>query len=338
MSYDVIRHAIKHSDEDPDILTDDDVEIIEAPYPENGKAQIPKRSFIYDDEDGYPQDYFEHHGILGMKWGVRRYQNADGSLTPAGVKRYGKQVKRHNENINYAMYKRSLPKVSAEDRINRELKRGKIDEQQANKLRQAANNLTSYYDFLSDQSVLSKEIEYDDMQKYIIDNFGKTSLEEVNKWASSHLNSRTFDRATKNVEDYEKLREENNKLLEEENKPSNSKGTYVIAKPGELPESTRVTGKEESDFWKAYAKEVAPKESSSSNKPVSSTGTYEQRRSAYISEHKSQLLKDAKEKDSFDMEFLESNRDTDRDGNHLEGKALIDAYEKYLDEEIKKGK
>ena len=29
-----------------------------------------------------------HHGIKGMKWGVRRYQNADGSLTSAGKRRY----------------------------------------------------------------------------------------------------------------------------------------------------------------------------------------------------------------------------------------------------------
>ncbi|MBO7453636.1 MAG: hypothetical protein J6U54_25160 [Clostridiales bacterium] len=32
--------------------------------------------------------YLAHHGILGQKWGVRRYQNEDGSLTPAGEKRY----------------------------------------------------------------------------------------------------------------------------------------------------------------------------------------------------------------------------------------------------------
>ena len=32
-----------------------------------------------------------HHGIIGMKWGVRRYQNPDGSLTAEGRKRLEKK-------------------------------------------------------------------------------------------------------------------------------------------------------------------------------------------------------------------------------------------------------
>ena len=42
-----------------------------------------------DDFDNITYDEIKHHGIKGQKWGVRRYQNADGSLTAKGKQRYG---------------------------------------------------------------------------------------------------------------------------------------------------------------------------------------------------------------------------------------------------------
>ena len=59
------------------------------------------------------QEILEHHGIKGQKWGVRRYQNEDGTLTPEGKERY-KSVfisgssKTTDPNSEY--YRKELPK------------------------------------------------------------------------------------------------------------------------------------------------------------------------------------------------------------------------------------
>ena len=70
-------------------------------------------------------DELYHHGILGMKWGVRRYQNKDGSLTPKGKKRYSED---YNETRNITgkglkrMSNDDLRKVNNRDSLERTYK------------------------------------------------------------------------------------------------------------------------------------------------------------------------------------------------------------------------
>lgn len=68
-----------------------------------------------------------HHGIKGMRWGVRRFQNKDGSLKNAGKKRYNVDIEdavtKANSKLKYA--NRQVKNEKIKSKLNDETKRVK---------------------------------------------------------------------------------------------------------------------------------------------------------------------------------------------------------------------
>lgn len=94
---------------------------------ESGNGNKNVKRMIHG-SNGHSNELY-HFGVKGMKWGVRRYQNEDGTLTKAGSERYARDARERDYNeydpTSSSYYKTSGLKVNADRYVKEDLQRTK---------------------------------------------------------------------------------------------------------------------------------------------------------------------------------------------------------------------
>lgn len=168
------------------------------------------------------EDYLEHHGIKGMHWGIRRYQNADGSLTEEGKRRYDvKEAKikaKAEKAVAKAQLKSAKLSVKAEKLAAKNLKRATKEQEKLMKMELKRLKKTAAYEKGRKFGEKFAESFGSGFGKTIGEGLGNT-FGNVQGW--HELKTKRMEQAVKKAEaELKELKYQNRVLLKDEKKLS----------------------------------------------------------------------------------------------------------------------
>lgn len=144
--------------------------------------------------------YLKHEGVKGMHWGVRRYQNSDGSLTPEGRRHYSNLKQAYKDaqrEGSYAAYNYKRSSKEANNYLKRAVRKaGSLDNLSDAQLKKLRKKQAMAEYFKEDyEKKYQKARELTDAAK---DQYGRLSVRDL-KTRSANINGQKVDLITNSV-------------------------------------------------------------------------------------------------------------------------------------------